>query len=616
MVYISSQAEQITGYSPEQLLDPDFDFHQVFDNLQLNENESVLQHFFKISNASLHMKVDVNCLSGKKRNCCLAVRTMPFQGRKAYLGIISDLTDFQAVNKKLDETKERYWALFEASSDAIFIETLDGTILDCNSAVEKLYGYKKDELLGMTARDLVPGNYSESLKAVAEELSQAESAGKTLQIMATGKKKDGTIFPTEVLVNELKIDNDDLFLVTIRDISLRKELESARKKYDGQMQQIQLLDSFTNVVSGLANDFNNILTGIMGYSDLIMREISPNSPIREKNRRIQEAARKGADIINQLIASTGKLPANFKKADLKTLIRDIIGQLTARVEAKGPLTCVVDKNLPEIVFDSSQIKLALNNLVLNAFEATDKKGHFSIQVAAGKQSYSGDEPGYFGPPFKSGSYVSIKVSDQGCGISAEVFNQIFEPFFSTCNSRRGLGLSTVLGIVRSHRGAIFIKSEVQTGTEIQLLLPVRNFKFCEDNSEFEIENGEILEDFPAGNALIIDDEQSVLDLICEQLKNLGFNTFTAINGKQGIELFKLHNHCLDIVVLDLALPGKTGFEVFQEFEWLNPKIPVIICTGMVEFSQELKHCNNCVILNKPFQSSDLEKALFKARTLK
>jgi PAS domain S-box-containing protein len=613
IVYVSPQIKNAFGYSVYELLEPGFDFRKLLPGL--NEKEPLsyfLEKTYDNSACAKSLEVFVKNKNGSTKVCCLALQHMPYQGRKAYLGIFTDLTDLRRVNEKLTETWQRYWVLFEASSDSIFIETFDGVILDCNQAAEKCYGYSKGELLGMNAKELVPGEYVTSLRVVAEELAKRESAGKTLQVISTGQRRDGTIFPTEVLINDLELNSERLYLVTVRDISLRKELEEARTRYDNQMQQIQLLDSFTNVVSGLANDFNNILTGIMGYSDLIMRDTSPASPVRDKAKKIFEASRRGADIINQLIAATGKLPANFKKADLKSLVRDIIPFLTEMVRARGPLTCLIDENIEEIFFDANQIKLAIENLVKNAFEATEGQGKFSLNVEVGQNSFSGNETGYFGPPMKSGSYVEIKVTDQGCGIPQSNFSRIFEPFFSTGFAHRGLGLAIVLGIVRSHHGAMYLVSKLNEGSSFSLLLPGKageqKMRANDDNSTHAQ-----LPKFPAGAILVIDDEESVNELICGHLNMLGYQTFAAFDGKQAVEMFKSLNRKLSVVFLDLNLPCKSGYAILEDLRWLNPKIPVIVCTGMSVAQDRLKNLDVSAVLNKPFKMVDIEKVLLQAQ---
>lgn len=597
IVFINSRCSEILGYSREEIQTPGFDFQRFF------PADAALE----LEKETVDLPVQFIRRDGEKRSGILSVQRVVWQGQAAVLGIINDVSCLQSVQQRLDRSNQRYWSLFEAAADAIFLETFDGVILDCNSAACRNYGFSREELLGMTARELVPGDYAHSLKAVAEELCRNDVVGKTLHIVSTAKHKDGRIFPTEVSITPLEINGENLYLVVVRDISHRRELETARRRYDHQMQQIRLLENFSNVVNGLANDFNNLLTGIMGYADLIQRELSPSSPSREKVRKILDASRKGGEFIQQLISSTGRLPANFQTSDLVAVVRELVPELSSIVAPRGFLTCVFSDALPELNFDAGQIKAAIECLIKNAAEAVSEHGNFSLAVLQGETDFCGGEPGYFGPPLSAGSYLQIRVCDNGSGISYENLPRIFEPFFTTKFANRGLGLATVLGIIRRHRGAIMVKSEIDKGSEFSLLLP------CQTSAGIVEQPAPNQIDPRAGTILVVDDDEIVAEILCAQLENLGYETVRAENGDAGLELFKQMNRNLSMIFLDLAMPGKSGIEMLRELRWLNPEIPVIICTGMNEISPDLSRHGIAAVLKKPFRIEDVDKAVLKAQ---
>lgn len=598
------------GYSPAEMQADDFDFNKIIKaEISQQLKQEMIAQFGKVDKPGLQKEIEVICKDGSRRNCLLSVQSMLYQGKNAYLGIITDITEMSLANRRLTESQKRYWSLFEAAADAIFLETLDGVILDCNAAAVKAYGYSRDELMGMHAKDLVPGTSAASLKAVAEDLERNDSVDLTLHVVSTGKRNDGSIFPTEVTVTPVVIDTEKLFLVTVRDISSRRELEAARKRYDHQLNQLKLLDNFSNVVNGLANDFNNLLTGIMGYADLILRDLSPTSPARDKARKILEASRKGGEFIQQLISTTGRLPANFQCSSLAQVLREMVSDLSEMADKKGVLTCIFDENLPELSFDAGQIKIAVENLLKNSVEAVSDQGRFNLSLKIGDKDFSGAEPGYFGPPMPAGSYLVIKVTDNGEGIAAENLPRIFEPFFSTRFSRRGLGLPTVLGIVRRHHGAMLVKSIPGNGSEFILLLPFAPQK----GKEIANKTKETVSQSPAGSVLVVDDDEAVAEILCAQLESLGFAAYQAGDGTAGLEMFKQLNSSLSLVILDLAMPGKSGKELLQELRWLNPEIPVMICTGMNEINHDLSELGVSAIIRKPFRLEQLEEALVKAQ---
>ena len=616
IVYANNQVINILGCSPEDLTEGKVKLKDVLDlNIAREMKNEIVKKLKSEEVARATRTMTFRRANGEAGNCILSVQCMPHNGRRGYLGTITDITYVDEASRRLEETKQHYLALFEATSDAFFVENLEGIVLDCNRAAEKIYGYSKNELIGMHAKQLVPGDYSISLDAVKEEVKQLNKLNKTLNVIATGKRKDGTIFPTEVTIDPLKLGDQNLYLVTVRDISMRKEIEASRKKFDSQVHQIKLLDSYSNVVKGLANDFNNILTGIMGYADLILRDISPNSISREKAIKILEAARKGGDIIQKLISSTGKLPSNFQGTDVETLVKEVNFELENFIDEKTTLNLNLEDHLPTIVCDARQIKEALLNLIKNAIDATEANGVLNLTISMGEKSFNGAEPGYFGPPMKQGNYVQMILEDNGKGIEEENLNRIFEPFYTTSFSKRGLGLSIVLGIVRSHRGGIYVQSQPDKGSKFSLLIPCNKGN---QNNNFEPKEIKVAKEsrMPVGSVLIIDDDEAISELLTTQLQMLGYETCLAQDGEQGIEKFKRLNRSLSLVILDLAMPEKTGYEVLQELKWLNPGIPVIVCSGFVDLSNdELKDLEIAAILPKPFKFSDLEKALLKAQII-
>lgn len=520
---------------------------------------------------------------------------------------IRDTSLQRQAEEQLTRASRHYWSLFEASSDAIFLELEDGTIFDCNKSCERIYGFSKAELLNMNARDLVPGSILTTLESLIPELESVKSTRQGIQLEAVGRRKDGSLFPNEVLVNFVRVNGEDCFAVTIRDISSRREIESSRQRYEGQVMQLQKLDHLGQMANGLANDFNNLLTGIMGYSDLILRELPEESSSREKARRIVDAARKASDIIQQLMAYSGKLPTLYQKTSLKILLRELQPVFRQMAGDGVDMRHAVDEELPEIQLDPPMLKQALINIVKNAVEALDKNrpGEISITAFPGLCNYYGSEPGYFGPPVKSGSYLAIKVSDNGTGIEPENLNRIFDPFYSTRYAGRGLGLSSVIGMLRSHRGAVMVTSHPGQGTDFAIFLPVDSTANLGEGASIR----HVEESFPAGCALVIDDDENVREILADNIRMLGYEVFVAENGKEGIEVFKSQQRKLNIVLTDLVMPGMNGIEVIKEIRWMNPEIPVIVCTGIGsdEKGPELEKLGVSAVLEKPFSFKDLEK---------
>lgn len=529
------------------------------------------------------------------------------------LVLLRDTSMQKLAEEQLTQSSRHYWSLFEASSDAIFLELEDGTIFDCNKSCERIYGYSKSELLSMNARDLVPAHMMSVIEGILPELKAIKASGNGLQVESVGRRKDGSLFPNEVVINFVKVNNEECFAVTCRDITGRREFESTRHRYECQVQQLQKLDNLGQMANGLANDFNNLLTGIMGYSDLILRELPEESPSREKARRIVDASRKAGEIIQQLMAYSGKLPTLYQKTSIKSLLRELQPVFRHMAGDEVVLHQAVDEGLPELHLDPPMLKQALINVVKNSIDALDRSrpGEISITVFPGLCSYYGSEAGYFGPPVKAGNYLAIKISDNGTGIAPENLERIFDPFFSTRYAGRGLGLSAVIGMLRSHRGAVMVTSQPGLGTDFAIFLSVDSAMPVNDTGAGRPSE----ETVPGGYALVIDDDENVREILADNIRMLGYEVFLAESGKEGIEVFKSQQRKLDIVLTDLVMPGMNGLEVIKEIRWMNPEIPVIVCTGIGsdEKAAELEKLGVSAVLEKPFSYKDLEKHFTRIR---
>jgi PAS domain S-box-containing protein len=615
ILYTNSRADSIIGYDASEMLRENFDFSSLF-NLADPGGFLVSLETELLKHGRVEREVSIRHKDQALLRCLVTLQYINYDSTKAVLCIINDVTSLFNTIDSLDETKKRYWSLFEASSDAIFIETIDGRIFDCNSACEKSYGYTRAELLSKSAKDLVPGDLSAMLKDLEKELALKRDSGRSVCLEALGAKKDGTVFPTEVMINPVKLEGLECFLVTVRDISMRREAEISRQRYEKQLLQIQKLDNLGMMANGLANDFNNLLTGIMGYADLMMRDLQANSGAREKARRIIDAARRAGEIIHQLMSYTGKLPSMFQPTSISQLIKEMQSQFsilsTEAVSFKYDFT----PGTHMLNVDSPMLKQALFCIVKNAVESipADQPGVLTISLEAGDVSFSGHEAGYFGPPVEAGTYLRIQIADNGCGIASNHLPRIFDPFFTTKFAGRGLGLSSVLGMLKGHRGSALVESTPGQGTNFSLFLP---YDSPHDVDSPVPENHAVpfVSKFNAGTALIVDDEESVREILSELLKDLGYQTVLAENGLKGLELFKSMNKSLAVAIIDLTMPEMSGTELVREIRWLNPEIPVLLCTGMLfdDKKRELEKLGVAAFLEKPFTKSDLEKIFVKIR---
>jgi PAS domain S-box-containing protein len=374
--------------------------------------------------------------------------------------ILRDLRDSELKNR----------TFIEVSSDAIFLETLEGLILECNSAACEMYGYSREELLGRSSIDLVD---EETAKMFPEIIAEHSRMG-GMFVIATGKRKDGSTLSVEVNTSVVEIGGEMLVVVYVRDITLRVEAEEERRALEIRIQHAQKLESLAVLAGGIAHDFNNLLLAILGNADMALTDLSPVSPARVSLQEIQKAAHRAADLCQQMLAYSGKGKYAIEALNLSEVIRKMAHILEVSVSKQAVLRYRLADNLPSIEGDVMQMRQVFMNLVINASEALGNEGG-SISVTTGvmecDRAYLNEGP--MGDDLPGGPYVFVEIADTGCGMDGETQAKLFDPFFTTKFTGRGLGMSAVLGIVRGHGGVIKIRSQLTKGTTVRVLFPVR-----------------------------------------------------------------------------------------------------------------------------------------------
>jgi CheY-like chemotaxis protein len=377
------------------------------------------------------------------------------------------------------------------------------------------------------------------------------------------------------------------------------------------MQRTQKLESLGVLSGGIAHDFNNLLTGILGNADVAFRALPEGSRERDLLEQVKTAARAAADLTGQLLAYSGRGTFRVEPLDLSALVEEMGRLLGSSISKKARLVYELEPDLPLIDADPTQIRQVVMNLITNASEAIgDEPGKVtlrtgSIQVGRAKlaQSYTHDDL----PP---GEYVFVEVVDSGCGMSEETLQKIFDPFFTTKFTGRGLGLAALLGIVRRHRGTIFVSSQPGSGTNFRILLPAgaSDRKLTHDREE-------VVEAWSAsGHVLVIDDEPGIRRLARLLLEEAGFDVGLATDGDEALEFLRERSEIPDVILLDLTMPRRSGIEVLEEIRRVNSHVPVVLMSGFTEsaVASVLDSDPRARFLQKPFTSESLKRAVCTA----
>lgn len=394
------------------------------------------------------------------------------------------------------------------------------------------------------------------------------------------------------------------------DITSERRAEEARHKLEAQIQHTQKLESLGVLAGGIAHDFNNILVGILGNADLALLEMSSVSPARETVEEIKKAAIRASELTNQMLAYSGKGRFLIEPIFINELIVEMGHMLKLTISKKASLKFDFAENLPPIEADAAQIRQIVMNLITNASDAIGgENGIITITTSPMDIDKEYLESFVADDRLPEGMYVSIEVSDTGCGMDRETIPKIFDPFFTTKFTGRGLGLSAVLGIVRGHKGAIKIYSEPGKGTTFRVLFPAsKQTEVPKEKKSVE----RIQSPLGQGIVLVVDDEPSVRTVVKRMLEKAGFHVLTACDGREGLERFKEHADEICLVLLDMTMPRMNGEEVFREIKKIRDDIRVILSSGFNEQDATNRFAGKGLagFIQKPFQ---FEKLLGKIR---
>ncbi len=484
--------------------------------------------------------------------------------------------------------------IVESAEDGIVSTTLDGTVTSWNAGATRIFGYTADEMLGHKLDRIVPEDLHEELHAMRRRVARGERihAHETRRIAKNGRRVDVslTIWPLRDaqgrVVGESRID---------RDITSRRQLEE-------QLLQAQKMESIGRLAGGVAHDFNNILTAITGYSELLIDELDPTDPAREHVEAIRNAAQRAASLTQQLLAFSRRqvlqprvLDPNDVVARMEPLIRRLIGEhieLNASLRATGAIRA-----------DPSQLEQVVLNLAVNARDAMPDGGRLSIRSddAEFDQAYAVE---HF--EVASGRYVLLAVSDTGIGMDAATRSHVFEPFFTTKESGRGtgLGLATIYGIVRQSGGHIWLYSEPGMGTTFKVYFPaVSRVSGEREPSRLEaVSRG-------TETVLLVEDEPAVRDLARLVLERQGYVVLSAANGREALEIAARDPRHLDLLVTDVIMPGMSGPDVARTLRSIRPDLRVLLLSGYTRDAigrrNELEA--DVAFLGKPFTPDTLAR---------
>jgi signal transduction histidine kinase/ActR/RegA family two-component response regulator len=406
-------------------------------------------------------------------------------------------------------------------------------------------------------------------------------------------------------------DKDNLLWLNgfLWDVTDSVESEEKRLSLERQVQHAQKLKSLGVLSGGVAHDFNNLLMAILGHAELAMLEMGLDTPARESVLHIQKSSHRAADLCRQLLAYSGRGAFEIKQVRVHVLVKEMLELLKTSVSKKAVLNINLPQDLPPVSGDAAQLTQVVMNLITNASDAIgDQKG--VITVTGRLLTSEADIPGgaFVCDEMPHGHYICIEVADTGCGMGLETMERIFEPFFTTKTTGRGLGMAAVMGIVHSHRGALWLTSEEGKGTTFQVFLPAAK-KEGHSTTFMLRDQADLWKG--SGLILLVDDEEELRLVGKKMLAHIGFEVITAATGKEAVEVFQQRRKEIEAVLLDLTMPEMDGEETFKELKKIDSTVKVIIVSGfsLQEIEERFKNRGLLGALHKPYTLRELKKTL-------
>ena len=489
-------------------------------------------------------------------------------------GLNNHLTELQRVEAALRECEEHYRRLAELSSDAIAIHS-QGKIVDVNTSGAKLLGVSSpEELIGTPVLNLVHPDYREIVQARIRQTQEEE--GPTPLLAMKLLRLSGEAIDVEVKSIGITYQGQPATQVIVRDIAERQQADAALRQSEEQLRRAQKVEVMGRLAGGVVHDFNNLLTAILGYSELLLRRLHQDDPLRRYVIEIQKAGEWAAALTRQLLAFSRKQMPQPKVLDLDQAVAEMNKLLRRLIGENIELVTMLNSAGGLIEADAGQIEQVILNLAVNARDAMPQGGKLIIETAriSLDEDYASQHVGV-----RPGPYILLAVSDTGHGMDAETKARIFEPFFTTKEEGKGtgLGLSTVYGIVKQAGGNIWVYSEVGRGTTFKVYLP-------------QIKAG-VASSVPAPptqvpqgteTILLVEDETIVRRLVREVLTMNGYTVLEAADGQEALGICEQHEGPIHLLITDIIMPQMSGRELAERLRLLHPEIKALYISGYTE----------------------------------
>ena len=522
----------------------------------------------------------------------------PEMGKVLGFSFWRDVSEQKRAHEALRRSEQRLQSIIGSAMDAIITVDKDQRIIGFNKAAEQIFRCSASDALERPIDMFIPERFRTIHRQHIQEFGSTGVTARSMYSLATffALRADGEEFPIEAAISRVESDGEKLFTVILRDVSARLRMES-------ELLQAQKMEAVGQMAGGVAHEFNNFLSVILGYSELLSEEAHENENLARYVKEIRAATQYAASLTHQLLAFSRKQVLEPQVLDLNRCIWEGHKLLRRLVPASVDVVPVLAPKIGRVRADAGQIQQILINLLVNARDAMPLGGKIVIETADAEfdEAYAREHAG-----LRAGSYVLLSVSDSGLGMNAETRSHIFEPFYTTKKSGEGtgLGLSTVYGIVKQSGGHITVESIEGKGTTVRIYLP----RIRDAAVEAEIATSAPIEQTPRpATILVVEDETALRRLICFSLEKRGHEVLAAKDGAEAFEIFRQHSAQIQLIVTDLMMPRMNGLEIKEQIAALRPDVKFLFMSGYAEniIGQHRASLEGCAFMEKPFLPEEL-----------
>ncbi len=520
-------------------------------------------------------------------------------------GIARKITGQISARKALAESEKKYRNILESIEDGYYEVDLKGNYELINTALARMVGYGLEELRGQNYRRLMVSDYNQS---VLDTFNYVFRTGKPVKALHWEiLRKDGSVCHAETSVS-LRLDDQgrpDGFQGIVRDITERVKTSEKQKELEAQLHQAQKMESIGTLAGGIAHDFNNILFPIIGYTELTMQELSADSPLYGYMEKVQASARRAKALIRQILAfSRQRAESEVEPEYIQPVVKETLKLLSNTVPSTIEIRSNLQENTGRVMIDLSMIHQVVMNLCTNAYQAMQNapSGILTVEL---EEIVIDDQNTALFHHLTPGTYIRIRVSDNGCGIEPDLGDKIFDPYFTTKPKDKGtgLGLSISYGIVKNAGGHIAADSRPGEGSRFEVFLPVSETKECRGLDEHY--DGPL----PCGSEriLLVDDEKPVIEFEKQLLEKLGYFVTPLTDSQEAFEVFSRQPTAYDLLLTDQTMPKMSGMELVRKIRQIRPDMPVLLCTGYNEklIHDKIHEAGIQALLIKPITGRDL-----------